>query len=199
MFTVRTPGSVTLNAATAAALGGMVVGNTYEIRVFQAERHTVDSNYRLTLDGFVRARSVCKRPPPTSPCSVTSRACAHWEAVSCGSSFRWRASVPGTSEIQFRAATVADTQAALPATPAPAPTTVPIGTADPTNSPPGPTPAMAERHGWRGTGAGLGSSSERGNTSSKQWLRVFMTFVLDNNNSPRLDEWQQLYSCVPNE
>lgn len=31
----------------------------YEIAVFQAERHTTDSNYKLTLRGFERAKSVC--------------------------------------------------------------------------------------------------------------------------------------------
>jgi fibro-slime domain-containing protein len=192
-------GTVTLNAATAATLGNMVVGNSYEIVVFQAERHTTQSNYRLTLRGFVRARSVCKVPSDTvvvrdfeAVCAAGSRPV--WQL------FRWRASVPGNARIDFRAAT-ADTQAALPAMPDPAPTTVPIGTAEPTNSPPGPTPQ------WRNDTGGSPPVpvpvskhlKDEGNTSSKQWLRVFMTFVTNNNNSPRLDEWQQLYSCVPSE
>lgn len=33
--------------------------NIYEIAVFQAERHITDSNYKLTLRGFERAKSVC--------------------------------------------------------------------------------------------------------------------------------------------
>jgi fibro-slime domain-containing protein len=44
-------GSVTLDAATAAL--GLVDGGTYSLDFFQAERHTCDSNYTLTLNGFV--------------------------------------------------------------------------------------------------------------------------------------------------
>jgi fibro-slime domain-containing protein len=51
-------GSVTLNAATATNLG-LVDGGMYEITVFQAERHTSASNYKLTLRGFERARTEC--------------------------------------------------------------------------------------------------------------------------------------------
>jgi fibro-slime domain-containing protein len=51
-------GSVTLNA-TAAAQFGLTIGNIYEIAVFQAERHTSQSNYRLTLSNFVNKKSVC--------------------------------------------------------------------------------------------------------------------------------------------
>jgi fibro-slime domain-containing protein len=50
-------GSVNL-AAQAAALE-LVVGNVYEIVVFQAERHTTQSNYRLTLSNFVNGKSSC--------------------------------------------------------------------------------------------------------------------------------------------
>jgi fibro-slime domain-containing protein len=38
---------------------GMTVGSVYEIVVFQAERHTQRSNYRLTLGNFRGTRSVC--------------------------------------------------------------------------------------------------------------------------------------------
>ncbi len=51
-------GSITLNAAAATMLG-LTVGQIYEIVVFQAERHTSGSSYRLTLGGFNRARSAC--------------------------------------------------------------------------------------------------------------------------------------------
>lgn len=51
-------GGVTLDAATAATLG-LTVGQIYAIEVFQAERHTSGSSYRLTLAGFNRALSVC--------------------------------------------------------------------------------------------------------------------------------------------
>lgn len=52
-------GSVSLDAATASALG-ISLGLVYEIAVFQAERHTTESNYRLTLGGF----AIC---PSSSP------------------------------------------------------------------------------------------------------------------------------------
>jgi hypothetical protein len=35
------------------------VGNVYEVAVFQAERHTCESNYRLTLSNFSRRHSEC--------------------------------------------------------------------------------------------------------------------------------------------
>lgn len=51
-------GEVTLNAAAATRLD-MRVGGIYEACVFQAERHTTQSNYRLTLRGFNAPRSEC--------------------------------------------------------------------------------------------------------------------------------------------
>ena len=51
-------GGVTLDAAAAANFG-LALGSIYEIAVFQAERHTVASNYRLTLSNFVNKKSVC--------------------------------------------------------------------------------------------------------------------------------------------
>ncbi|MCW5832191.1 MAG: DUF4215 domain-containing protein [Labilithrix sp.] len=50
--------SVTLNAAKATELG-LADGGMYEITVFQAERHTSASNYKLSLRGFERARTEC--------------------------------------------------------------------------------------------------------------------------------------------
>ncbi len=38
---------------------GLDIGSVYEIVVFQAERHTVESNYRLTLSNFSATRSDC--------------------------------------------------------------------------------------------------------------------------------------------
>ncbi len=52
-------GNVTLNTATAATYG-LTVGGMYEIALFQAERHVTQSNYKLTLGGFVHSISVCK-------------------------------------------------------------------------------------------------------------------------------------------
>lgn len=192
-------GSITLNPANATALG-LTVGGTYEIVVFQAERRTTQSNYRLTLRGFVRARSYCN--PPADLTVVRD-----FEAV-CGPGtapvwqlFRWKAAVPAGTSIAFRAAT-ADDPSTLPTTPAAAPATVPIGSATPTNSPaagpvvwvndtnPGPpvSPVPVSKR-----------LADIAGTGSKRWLRVFMTFNPTAASSPRLDEWQQLYSCVPSE
>lgn len=50
-------GSVTLSAFAGTA--NLEVGKVYEIVVFQAERHTTQSNYRLTLSNFVNSVSTC--------------------------------------------------------------------------------------------------------------------------------------------
>ncbi|MBS2013914.1 MAG: fibro-slime domain-containing protein [Deltaproteobacteria bacterium] len=197
-------GNVTLGAATntvpPSAPLNLVVGQTYEIAVFQAERNTTGSNYRLTLQGFNRNISSCTPAPLPSTfirdyqavCAVGERPV--WQL------FRWKATVPAGSTIEFRAATAA-TLAGLPAAPPPAsPATVPIGTATSTNSPvagpvvwnfdvgPGPTfaPYPVSQH-LQVDGAG---------TVSQQFLRVYMTF---SNSAPTLLEWQQLYDCVPAE
>ena len=55
-----TPGSVTLDDATNTAKGlGLVVGGMYELDLFQAERHTTGSNYKLTLRGFEKKKTSC--------------------------------------------------------------------------------------------------------------------------------------------
>jgi fibro-slime domain-containing protein len=54
----QTTATVTLNAATATNLG-LTAGQIYEIALFHAERHTNASNFNLTLDGFVSAKSEC--------------------------------------------------------------------------------------------------------------------------------------------
>ena len=51
-------GSVDVDAKAASL--GMTKGKVYEIVVWQAERHTSASNYKLTLRGFFAAKSVCK-------------------------------------------------------------------------------------------------------------------------------------------
>jgi fibro-slime domain-containing protein len=53
-------GTVTIDATTAASFG-LVDGNVYEVAVFQAERQTTGSSYKLTLTGFNAAASVCSR------------------------------------------------------------------------------------------------------------------------------------------
>jgi fibro-slime domain-containing protein len=52
-------GSITLDTATGGKLG-MHAGGTYEVAVFQAERHTSASTYKLTLIGFNAPHSACK-------------------------------------------------------------------------------------------------------------------------------------------
>jgi fibro-slime domain-containing protein len=58
---IHTPveGSTTLNAAAAAKFGGMQSGNVYEIAVFQTERQTTCSSYKLTMSGFNAAPTSC--------------------------------------------------------------------------------------------------------------------------------------------
>lgn len=51
-------GGVLLDAA-AAVTYDLSLGSIYEIVVFQAERHTTESNYRLTLANFNSAHTVC--------------------------------------------------------------------------------------------------------------------------------------------
>ncbi|MDB4990577.1 MAG: Multiple EGF-like-domain protein 3 precursor [Myxococcaceae bacterium] len=52
-------GAVTLSA-NADARFAITVGNIYEVVVFQAERHTSASSYKLTLNGFNKVKSSCK-------------------------------------------------------------------------------------------------------------------------------------------
>ncbi|MDX2055712.1 MAG: DUF4215 domain-containing protein [Polyangiaceae bacterium] len=62
--------SITLGASTSgdaetfgyfdAQALGLTVGGVYEVVVFQAERHTTASQYKLTLENFLSAKSVCK-------------------------------------------------------------------------------------------------------------------------------------------
>jgi fibro-slime domain-containing protein len=53
-----TDGSVTLDAAH-ATMFGLVNGGMYTIDMFQAERHTRASTYRLTLSGFAHVVTTC--------------------------------------------------------------------------------------------------------------------------------------------
>jgi len=62
------PGTITVNAANQGTYG-MAPGSLYEIVVFQAERHPIESNYQLTLSGFQTKRSTCT---PTCGDGVTT-------------------------------------------------------------------------------------------------------------------------------
>ena len=187
------PGSVTLNGATTSVPAGtplaFVAGETYEIVVFQAERNTTGSNYKLTLQGFNRTTSQCTVPPPPQTLVRDFQAICPVGTEPVWQLFRWQAMVPATQSIVFRAGT-ADTQAALPAASSD-PTTVPIGTADPVNSPVG--GPLAWTYDTMAVSGRLAAAVP--SQKSKQWLRVFMTF----NGTPTLNQWQQLYDCVPSE
>jgi fibro-slime domain-containing protein len=52
-------GAVTVDTTTAAGLGGLEDGHVYEVAVFQAERQTTASSYKLTLTGFNVAKTTC--------------------------------------------------------------------------------------------------------------------------------------------
>jgi fibro-slime domain-containing protein len=52
-------GSITLNATWATKLGNLQSGKVYEIAVFHAERHTTASTFKLTLNGFNAATTIC--------------------------------------------------------------------------------------------------------------------------------------------
>jgi fibro-slime domain-containing protein len=72
---IHTPveGSITLNAAAAAKLGGMQSGKVYEIAVFQAERQTASSSFKLTMTGFNAVPSQCA--PCTSGITPGGESC----------------------------------------------------------------------------------------------------------------------------
>jgi fibro-slime domain-containing protein len=58
---IHTPveGSIVLDAAAAARFG-MAAGNVYEVAVFQAERQSSASTFKITLAGFNGAPSECR-------------------------------------------------------------------------------------------------------------------------------------------
>jgi len=180
--------SVTLSTTTALdpASGGsvaLVSGHTYEIAVFQTERNTVGSNYKLTLGGFNQTQSICSFPPsPTVVVRDFQATCASGEQA-VWQLFRWKAAVTASQSIDFRAAT-SDTEGGLPANPS-APSTVAVGSATSANNP----------TVWADSGDPVSKdlASAAPPQLSKQWLRVYMKF----NGSPSLSEWQQMYDCVP--
>jgi fibro-slime domain-containing protein len=55
----RQDGSVDLGVPATRTALGLTVGKTYEAIVFQAERHTTRSQYRLTLTNFTQTPSTC--------------------------------------------------------------------------------------------------------------------------------------------
>jgi fibro-slime domain-containing protein len=60
--TIKDDGDATVTRADNTTYNvdlNLVSGSIYEIVVFQAERHTTDSNYQLTLEGFSAGTSTC--------------------------------------------------------------------------------------------------------------------------------------------
>ena len=189
-------GAITLSATskdTSNALLNLVAGKTYEIAVFQAERHVTGSNYRLTLAGFDKQVSQCTPPPSNLTYTRDFQAVCEPGSKPVWQLYRWQASVPVGSLIDFSAAT-ADTQAALPATAMPSPASVAIGTATPTNSPVLPI-TWANNTTDGGAPVPVSAALAAVGVTSKSWLRVYMNF----NGTPVLWQWQQLYDCVPEE
>jgi fibro-slime domain-containing protein len=102
---VTTPAS----AATTPPIT-LVVGQTYEIDVFQAERNTTGSNYKLTLSGFSRKISVCTPPPPSPAPVTTTYTQAYTGTCPTGYAVQWNAlaysaALTGASTITFGAQT----------------------------------------------------------------------------------------------
>jgi hypothetical protein len=145
-------------------------------------------------------------PPPLQSVTVSRdyfAGCQPGEKVKWAP-FYWEAFIPtNQTRIDFYAASAAS-QAALPATPGTQPTAQSrlVGTADVSVIAPQwdcdgcpSSPVTVDYH--------LKNDAPAPNDDSKQWLRVFMTFVPDNTKSPPvapvLTAWRQLYDCVPNE
>lgn len=193
-------GSVVLDAAHAAAYG-LTIGNSYRLDVFQAERHSTGSSYKLTLRGFLQTTSTCT--PPLPPAVTYYRdyeaACPRgqkpiWQL------FKWRALVAPSTSIDFRAATAAAQADLPPATGPEAPGTVPIGSATPANSPLlGPLAWVNDTDDGEPVSVATHLREDGGGVQSKNWLRVYMTFNTQPLVSPVLVSWQQMYDCVPEE
>ena len=132
--TLNTP-SVTTPASASTPPLTLVAGETYEIDVFQAERATTGSNYKLTLDGFNRKISVCTPPVPVPAPVTTTYTQAYTATCPTGYGASWNllgysATLTGTSTITFGAQTgptvtgpwlPAPTPAAVASAPAPDP------------------------------------------------------------------------------
>jgi fibro-slime domain-containing protein len=56
---IPTEGTITLDPATATKFN-LTKGKVYEIALFQAERQTTGSSYKLTLGQFSRTHTICK-------------------------------------------------------------------------------------------------------------------------------------------
>ncbi len=103
----------------------LTVGQNYEIDVFQAERNSTGSNYKLTLAGFTRKISVCTPPTPVPPPATTTYTQAYTASCPTGYGPSWdflaySASLTGASTISFGAQTGPTTTGPWLPTPTPA-------------------------------------------------------------------------------
>ena len=86
-MTVTTSPADCRNRTMTAAQTGLMMGKTYEIAVFHADRHPSESNYQLTLSGFSTTRSNCG---PTCGDGVATGA----EECDCGADSATMSTVP---------------------------------------------------------------------------------------------------------
>ncbi len=145
-------------------------------------------------------------PPPPPPPSITLT--RDFDGV-CKPGFRpewtwfyWQSITPAGSSIEFRVATSDDpsTFPTVPPEPPPAaPITVPIANASGASVLPPPAAAPnwasdANTVDWH-----LRNEAPGPRQLSKRYLRTYMTFKPDLDESPVLLAWRQQYSCVPME
>ena len=108
--TLSSPSVTSPASASATPPLTLVAGQTYEIAVFQAERATTGSNYKLTLSGFNRKISVCTPPTPPPPPASTSYTQVYTSSCPKGYGASWdllgySATLTGSSTISFGAQT----------------------------------------------------------------------------------------------
>lgn len=141
-------------------------------------------------------------PPPPPPLAVVHYTRDYEGVCPAGSMpewryFFWQADIPSGTSIEFYAAT-ADDPSLLPEGPPTSPSTVRIGTASATTPSgtfdfdSGPPPAGT-------VGYHLLHDTPGPQTSSKQFLRVYMVFRPVGQTAPTLWQWSQQFSCIPNE
>jgi fibro-slime domain-containing protein len=128
--TLSNPSVTSPASATATPPINLVVGQTYEISVFQVERNTTQSNYKLSLGGFSRKISQCTPPPPPPPTLTPPTPVNYSNTYTMGpcpggstgqwESFGYRVNTPRGTEIKFSAQTRGDAGAWAPATGTPA-------------------------------------------------------------------------------
>ena len=108
--------------------------------------------------------------------------------------FFWQSTTPPGTSIQFRAATAVDQPSLPPSPPAPAPTTVSAGTANPPSIAAPSWGSDANTIAWHLTNDPPGPAK-----SSSRWLRIYIRMNPSGAVGPSLDSYRQDYSCKPAE